>query len=839
MGAPARSLEVNALPGLVLVAGETRSLSLGEYVRGEEEAIAWSVAGAAFLRVDLGPGGQVTILAPDDRSGREVLVFTATGASGGRATALLEVRILEALALLKFGQVPPLEMTVGEQRAVDLAALLEASAGEVQWSVAGSGVVAARLEPGAGLVLEAVAAGADELLLTATDATGQRASEVLRVTVTGPSRTAGQPLAQVLELSRPEPVRLEAHGSVSVPLDPLVRAGTPDRVTWQVTGGVPGLASIEPGSRILVLQPGATTSGEHEILLTATLDTQIATLALPVHVGAAGWGLHGAAAVEVVAGEPEVVYSLDRLVAVGDPGEVVWQVSGGLFVTARIDIESRSLALDASHGVPGREVFRLEARADGWRAETALEVMVAAPEPSLLPLPSLTGSQGDTITADLAPYLSEPVDAERVTWRVVGPEGVEAWIGASGALTVVISGDVEIQVEVETHWGAIGYGLVSIAATDPEAGRPASEPTNTESLPPPISGVPQNLILPGPFTLDGGQGRVRLADFVPSGVEIQGDGDFEVALMLTTVDGFEYAGSALVRMPARDATAPAVDLRLRVDPDHGRAYVRVRVDEPLAALPRVWVDGAPLVVEREEGEFVAQYSPTAAAGIEMRNAHIEAAATDASGNVGRASAFLTHGVLTAGLPAPGPDGLMVHAPPAAVAVPVWIHAAPGQGGRYIGFDRGAAPWVEVQFARAEPGTRLERLEEDGWAAVPARVVVGSGLWALVDASGVYRLTQGMVTPTGLGLEVRAFPNPFNAAIALRVVAPVPGLYTVCIYDATGGLVRRLAREVRGAGVWSVAWDGRSQSGLEAASGVYLARVRGPAGALTAKLVLVR
>jgi flagellar hook assembly protein FlgD len=60
-----------------------------------------------------------------------------------------------------------------------------------------------------------------------------------------------------------------------------------------------------------------------------------------------------------------------------------------------------------------------------------------------------------------------------------------------------------------------------------------------------------------------------------------------------------------------------------------------------------------------------------------------------------------------------------------------------------------------------------------------------------------------------------------------------------IYDAQGRQVRDLVDGAREAGAWTAAWDGRTEDGQEAASGVYL--YRGEAGPVrwSGKVVLLR
>jgi hypothetical protein len=85
---------------------------------------------------------------------------------------------------------------------------------------------------------------------------------------------------------------------------------------------------------------------------------------------------------------------------------------------------------------------------------------------------------------------------------------------------------------------------------------------------------------------------------------------------------------------------------------------------------------------------------------------------------------------------------------------------------------------------------------------------------------------GEETPA-LVLQPRATPNPFNPTtrieFAVSGAKPVPA--TVALYDLRGRLVRTLWHGPIAPGAQSLTWDGHTESGAQAASGIYLARIR--------------
>jgi len=86
------------------------------------------------------------------------------------------------------------------------------------------------------------------------------------------------------------------------------------------------------------------------------------------------------------------------------------------------------------------------------------------------------------------------------------------------------------------------------------------------------------------------------------------------------------------------------------------------------------------------------------------------------------------------------------------------------------------------------------------------------------AGGTSESDRGQLKLTG------AFPNPFNPFVTLRYYLNQPGNLTMKIYDVSGELVRTTLREQQLAGYHETLWDGRNESGMAMASGVYIARI---------------
>jgi 3-phytase len=124
----------------------------------------------------------------------------------------------------------------------------------------------------------------------------------------------------------------------------------------------------------------------------------------------------------------------------------------------------------------------------------------------------------------------------------------------------------------------------------------------------------------------------------------------------------------------------------------------------------------------------------------------------------------------------------------------------------------------------------DRVHAYDWTDIAAAtgLCVGSPCWP-VDTSD----------PGDAAGRPAIVPNPVrpNAAIQYRLAAPGPVLASV--YDLRGTRVAQLMDARQSAGAHTLAWDGRSSSGVRLPSGVYFVRLRLGAAEQTAKVTLLR
>ncbi len=83
-------------------------------------------------------------------------------------------------------------------------------------------------------------------------------------------------------------------------------------------------------------------------------------------------------------------------------------------------------------------------------------------------------------------------------------------------------------------------------------------------------------------------------------------------------------------------------------------------------------------------------------------------------------------------------------------------------------------------------------------------------------------TSTVATPQSFSL-LGNYPNPFNSTTKIRVQlnVAVHGFVEIRIYNILGELVRTLRFQANGSGIYSVNWDGHSDSGKLVSAGVYL------------------
>ena len=180
------------------------------------------------------------------------------------------------------------------------------------------------------------------------------------------------------------------------------------------------------------------------------------------------------------------------------------------------------------------------------------------------------------------------------------------------------------------------------------------------------------------------------------------------------------------------------------------------------------------------------------------------------------------------------------------ALITWQDARSGENNVYLqrvgGNGQHAAGWVNgvrlcsVQASQEVP--ELVRTADGGIIAgwedgrtKPAAIQVYAQKHALPPLAAVEEGPQVRM--------MRAHPNPFASCAQIELVLAAPQEVTVEVLDLSGRRVRTLCRGLLPAGARTFSWDGRTERGAEAPTGLYLARARGASFELRVKLVRLR
>jgi hypothetical protein len=139
----------------------------------------------------------------------------------------------------------------------------------------------------------------------------------------------------------------------------------------------------------------------------------------------------------------------------------------------------------------------------------------------------------------------------------------------------------------------------------------------------------------------------------------------------------------------------------------------------------------------------------------------------------------------------------------------------------------------VTFAPSAPGVSIGTLSitsDDPDEPVVTIDLIGAGM------TGV---TEGEVElPKSFSLS-GGYPNPFSRHTVIDFACPHPSEVSLRIYDLTGRLVKILCDEEIGAGSYSFQWNGKSNSGKELSTGVYIMKLDVGEYTATRKLLLIR
>ncbi len=720
----------------------------------------------------------------------------------------------------------------------------------LRWSaVAGPGVAVSLAGSRAALQVEAGYYGRTQLVFRAVDAVGRERSLSLVVEVIVPWSLADIP-----------DVELAQGDSLFIDLSTYVDAD----VAWSATGGE-GL-SIEwaDGGALLRVEEGF--SGRSALIFTAVDEAGYSAAdAVRVEVRAGDEpedsGAPGVDAAEEAAGGGSVELALgwwgdvalaqggiwttpplDELVLSGAAVEVQWSLRGGAFVTAHID-SARRVVLNGALARMGREVFWLVAVWNDQRREVALGVQVGAREPTL------RVPEGEVLATpdgyDLAHLLDG--DSTGVAWsgeaddaQVYIADGLLFVRAEPGLYAVLLAAhlpsgrrlgvNLSVRVPAETVEGeALEEAQVKVAAAADEPLAPAFD-------------MPERIEVErgmgGRWPLRIVDGDSPIAELVVSLAAVGGHAHLEADhlvvedaleafyVVLQVRDAQGLSDSLRIDIQPRDTIPPEFGLSAQVD-GTGRVRWVVHGDEPLATA-LLLLDEQPVpIFERTERRVTWEH-----VAVDQQNLRLRLLVGDAAGNVASAQREVSVGWAGGGRAVHSADGqLRVLAGGARAHVLIY---AEGEAYRIECAD---VEHFEVALRTGQTEEGLEYGQAGAWQSLPT--VASNGLLrARVDGSGWLR-SGGMPAEHIAQLAPRAFPNPFNAAVTIRLEMPVAGRLQVEVFDVLGRLVRKVMAEERAAGPWTAQWDGRDSRARAVASGPYLIVVDAAGQRRVVPVLLVR
>ena len=84
-----------------------------------------------------------------------------------------------------------------------------------------------------------------------------------------------------------------------------------------------------------------------------------------------------------------------------------------------------------------------------------------------------------------------------------------------------------------------------------------------------------------------------------------------------------------------------------------------------------------------------------------------------------------------------------------------------------------------------------------------------------------------------------YPNPFNPVTKITYSVDKRSHITLAIYDMLGRKISTLVDEIKQTGHYNVLWNGETDAGLPAASGVYIYRIQNGEGLDAKKMILLK
>lgn len=147
-----------------------------------------------------------------------------------------------------------------------------------------------------------------------------------------------------------------------------------------------------------------------------------------------------------------------------------------------------------------------------------------------------------------------------------------------------------------------------------------------------------------------------------------------------------------------------------------------------------------------------------------------------------------------------------------------------------------ANWPGFSGAALASGNSYISSDGSTWTGMPAASLGITPTDVNVQAYGITQPPEGIVEMTDNLFRPVSAPA-VKCKINLTIFAP--GIVTVKVYTTNGAFVRTIYSGPQAYGAVNYFWDGRTEGGAMAASGLYLINVKGPNTNITEKVVLIK
>ena len=122
--------------------------------------------------------------------------------------------------------------------------------------------------------------------------------------------------------------------------------------------------------------------------------------------------------------------------------------------------------------------------------------------------------------------------------------------------------------------------------------------------------------------------------------------------------------------------------------------------------------------------------------------------------------------------------------------------------------------------------------KNGESARLFRLIAGTEEYVRQHTNGI------PLTPVEYALE-QNFPNPFNPSTEIRYALGHSGMVRLDVVNVLGQRVKTLVQQAQPIGQYQVTWDGKTDAGTGASSGVYFYRLTTEGFSSVRRLVLIR